>query len=74
MGKKRVEIEQRFPGEWVEPVHKGFIAVCCDCGLAHTVNFAVRDGQVQMQAFRNDEVTEQEREERNIEVVTDEGC
>lgn len=40
-------------GEWVEPITRGYELECCDCGLVHLLNFRVRDGQVQFQAFRD---------------------
>lgn len=39
-------------GEWVQPVRRGYLAKCCDCGSVHRVNFRIRDGRVQLQAFR----------------------
>lgn len=43
-------------GQWHEPIHDGYLAVCCDCGLVHRVDFKVRDGeQVQMRVFREDQ-------------------
>lgn len=30
------------PGEWVQPVMKNYFMQCCDCGLIHRMNFAVR--------------------------------
>lgn len=39
-------------GQWIAPVRKGFLATCCDCGAVHRVNFRVRKGVLQLQAFR----------------------
>lgn len=39
------------PGEWVQPVD-GYRMVCCDCGLAHILNFRIHEGRIQFQAFR----------------------
>ena len=56
--------ERIFPqveaGEWVQPVRKGYLMKCCDCGLVHRMNFRlVKYGdnkhKIQMQAFREDE-------------------
>lgn len=27
--------------EWIQPVKKGYLMVCCDCGLAHEMEFRV---------------------------------
>lgn len=39
-------------GEWVQPVRYGYLMGCCDCGLVHRMNFRIRNGRIQMQAFR----------------------
>lgn len=66
------EVDEPEPGEWTEPVHDNYLMVCCDCGLAHRFDFAVRDGeQVQMRAFRDEKATSLERRNRNIEVTHD---
>ena len=46
-----------YDGEWVQPRRKGYLMQCCDCGLAHRMNFRlVRDAKgrtrIQFQAFR----------------------
>ena len=28
-------------GEWVQPVKRGYLMKCCDCGLVHRVDFRV---------------------------------
>jgi hypothetical protein len=40
------------PGEWVQPRRRGYYMQCCDCGLIHRMNFRIRDGRIQFQAFR----------------------
>jgi hypothetical protein len=40
-------------GEWVQPQRRGFELECCDCGVVHRVNFRLRAGKVQFQAFRD---------------------
>lgn len=49
------------PGEWVQPIRRGYKMACCDCDLVHTVNFRVRKGKIQMQAFRDEQATADER-------------
>jgi len=42
MGKKTRSIyEEPKPGEWVNPIMKGYKLVCCDCGLVHKMDFRV---------------------------------
>lgn len=37
---------------WVQPVRRGYVLVCCDCGLAHKMDFRVAEGRVQFKAKR----------------------
>lgn len=39
-------------GEWVQPARRGYYMRCCDCKLVHRMNFRIRKGRVQLQAFR----------------------
>jgi hypothetical protein len=38
-------------GEWIQPIRRGYMMACCDCGLVHRCNFRIVKGQVQLQAF-----------------------
>ena len=29
------------PGEWVQPIRKGYMMACCDCGLVHRMDFRI---------------------------------
>lgn len=44
-------------GEWFQPVKRGYKMACCDCGLVHILNFRIKDGRVQFQAFRDNRAT-----------------
>ena len=48
-------------GQWVQPVRKGYKMSCCDCGLVHKLNFRLRRGRIQLQAFRDNRATGQKR-------------
>ena len=48
-------------GEWVQPVPRGHKLRCCDCGLVHRINFRIRRGRIQFQAFRDNRATGQIR-------------
>ncbi len=45
------------PGQWVEPILKGYKLMCCDCGLVHTMDFRVSGKRVQFRVFRNNRST-----------------
>lgn len=45
------------PGDWVQPVMRGYHLICCGCGLTHRMNFRIHTDSrgkqhVLMQAFR----------------------
>ena len=48
-------------GEWIQPIRKGYKMSCCDCGLVHVLNFRLRKGRIQLQAFRDNRATGQKR-------------
>jgi len=62
----------RYPevqsGQWVQPVRKGYKMACCDCGLVHRVNFRLKGGRIQLQAFRDNRATGQKRRHMKEEV------
>jgi hypothetical protein len=57
----RVAYEKPKPGQWVQPVRRGYKLACCDCGLVHTLDFRVLNGRAQFRAFRNERSTGQMR-------------
>ena len=61
--------ERPEPGEWVQPVRRGYKLACCDCGLVHNLDFrlvANRHGakRIQFRAFRNERSTALMRRKR----------
>lgn len=45
-------------GDWVVPSpQQGFLWGCCDCGLMHSVDFRIEDGQVEMRVYRDEAQT-----------------
>ena len=52
---------QVYDGEWVPIIRRGFKEACCDCGLVHRVNFRVRKGALEFQAFRDNRATANRR-------------
>jgi len=55
-------------GEWIQPIRKGYKMSCCDCGLVHRVNFRLKGGRIQLQAFRDNRATGQKRRHMKEEV------
>lgn len=49
------------PGEWVQPVRKGYGLACCDCGLVHKIDFRLvkyaGGRKIQFRAFRDESAT-----------------
>ena len=54
--KRRVKFVKVYDGDWVQPVRKGYLMKCCDCGLVHRLDFRIAEGRrgkrIQFRAFR----------------------
>jgi hypothetical protein len=50
---------------WVQPVRRGYMMACCDCGLVHEMSFRVVNGRVQFRARRAPKYTARERRRRH---------
>lgn len=68
---------RRFPkqkdGAWVQPVMRGYLLGCCDCGLVHKLDFriaGVRKLRVQFRASRHIGQTKALRKREGITVRT----
>lgn len=53
------KFKQVHPGEWVQPVRKGYLMQCCDCELVHSLDFRIvklphGKTKIQFRAFRID--------------------
>ena len=48
-------------GKWVQPIRMGYSMCCYDCGLVHKLNFRIRAGRAQLQAYRDNRATMQAR-------------
>ena len=44
-------------GEWIAVPRRGYREQCCDCGLIHRLNFRLREGRIEIQAFRDGRAT-----------------
>ena len=55
MNKKFKKVKSK---EWVQPIMKGYLMKCCDCGLVHKMDFRIaygktkEDNRVQLRAIR----------------------
>jgi hypothetical protein len=70
-------------GQWVQPAMKSFIFVCCDCRLAHRIDFRITGSRtlakllgddllhVQMRCKRDDRITTEQRKKKHITLVRD---
>lgn len=36
------DIPQVEDGEWVQPIRRGYLMQCCDCGVIHKINFRLQ--------------------------------
>ena len=45
--------EPVIPGKWFAPINKGYRMACCDCGLVHIFDFRIKDGDIELRAFRD---------------------
>ena len=58
---KRMTFEEVKPGEWIQPVRRGYKTRCCDCGLVHDIDFRVKGGRAQLRVYRNKKLTKMSR-------------
>jgi hypothetical protein len=61
MKKPSLRYKQVYDGEWVRPSRTHHRMKCCDCGLVHVINFRVRKGHIEFQAFRHKQATRDAR-------------
>lgn len=59
---------QVFEGEWIQPRVRGYKVGCCDCGLVHRINFRIKNGKIQLQAFRDNRATAGHRRSKHVMV------
>lgn len=69
---KRIRVEyQSSPRQftrWVQPVVRGYLLACCDCGLVHEMEFRVVRGRPQFRARRAPRYTARERKKMGVRV------
>lgn len=65
---KHKRFKKAKDGEWVQPVQKGYLMACCDCGLVHRMDFRVVGERVQFRASRAPRYTAAQRKRERIKV------
>lgn len=68
MKRKRFRVEKELANgwsRWVQPVKRGYLMSCCDCGLVHRMDFRIAKGRVQFRAQRAPVYTRMERAKRS---------
>lgn len=60
----------RANGEWVHWRRAGHLVACCDCGLVHLMKPRVRNGRVEVQAFRMPKHTGGRRRKAGVHLGT----
>jgi len=67
---KHKKFKQAKEGEWIQPLQKGYLMACCDCGLVHRMDFRIasdsKKQKVQFRAFRAPKYTTQQRKKNGI--------
>jgi hypothetical protein len=61
---KRIHVERETANgwsRWLQPVRRGYLMACCDCGLVHRLDFRVVAGRAQFRAQRALAYTKRQR-------------
>jgi Zn-finger protein len=53
----REKYTDQHEGEWVPQRRRRHFEQCCDCGLIHRLNYRIRSGRIEQQAFRDERRT-----------------
>ena len=56
-----MKTEQVYEGEWLSWARRGETLVCCDCGLAHSLEFRLKGNRIQMRMSVDRRATREER-------------
>ena len=51
-----IKFKKAKDGEWIQPIKKGYLMKCCDCGLIHKIDFRIKKNKVQFRAFRKNKI------------------
>lgn len=62
----RVQYFQQHDGEWVRQTRRNQLEQCCDCGLVHRLNYRIRNGRIEQQAFRDERRTAGVRRKKQV--------
>ena len=65
-----MQFKEGKSGRWFHPKKKGYLVMCCDCGLAHEIDFKVvpcgKGHKVMIKVIRNDRVTKTARKKYGL--------
>jgi hypothetical protein len=61
---RRVLVNDSGFTSWIQPVKRGYLMQCCDCGLVHRMDFRVNEGRAQFRAQRAERYTAHARRKR----------
>lgn len=74
MAKLKGKYPTHSPGEWVKPKRRFYYMGCCDCGLVHKMEFALKPvgggSGIFIRAWRDEEQTKALRKKKKIRVRT----
>ena len=48
-----MKYDEPEPGQWVQPIRRGYKLRCCDCGLVHRVEFRVVKHRIELRMWRD---------------------
>jgi hypothetical protein len=59
---RKIRYDDVVPGQWLQPIRRGYRLACCDCGLVHLVNFRTEKDKrgrhfIQVAFFRDERAT-----------------
>lgn len=61
MGRKYDKLSETIDADgktpWQRPVTQGYRIACCDCGLVHTLDFRISEGQIEFRVSRDNRST-----------------
>ncbi|KKL21785.1 hypothetical protein LCGC14_2442010 [marine sediment metagenome] len=62
--------EDAVENEWIQPKRCGYLAMCCDCGLIHELDFRIYRRHIQFRARRNTRATASARRKMKENLVS----
>lgn len=66
---KHKSLKQAKDNEWIQPIRKGYLMGCCDCGLVHRLDFRIVNERIQFKATRARNYTARLRKKDRIRII-----